>query len=155
MPPTDVVVVMPGILGSTLGQDGHLVWAPSAGSVLRATGTFGAAVKPVQPPTQIARAHPRERAGPNDAVPDLQLVPLGTRYRGAAGGLAQLVDGAPYGLGAVRVDLTGGAGSVRSLPRLLHDYACPEQGRGLVKTTEVTLPELDTVMVVDAMAFPA
>ena len=30
--PTDLVVVLPGILGSTLRRDGRLVWAPSAGS---------------------------------------------------------------------------------------------------------------------------
>lgn len=31
----DMVVVLPGIMGSTLAKDGSLVWAPSAGAVLR------------------------------------------------------------------------------------------------------------------------
>jgi hypothetical protein len=38
----DLVVVLPGILGSTLAKDGKLVWAPSAGSVLQAIGLLGA-----------------------------------------------------------------------------------------------------------------
>ena len=51
--PTDLVVVLPGILGSTLRQDGHLVWAPSAGSALRAIATFGGSVKRLELPAGI------------------------------------------------------------------------------------------------------
>src|SRR5260370_42640858 len=75
MPPTDVVVVLPGILGSPLGQDGHLVWARSAGSVLRAIGTFGAAVKQLQLPTEIGDEHPGDGVEPIDVMPDLHVLP--------------------------------------------------------------------------------
>ena len=59
MQPTDLVVVLPGILGSTLRQDGHLVWAPSAGSALRAITTFGASVKRLELPERDRRRSPR------------------------------------------------------------------------------------------------
>ena len=45
MPPSDaiqdLVVVLPGIMGSTLAKNGKPVWSPSAGSVLTAIRTFG------------------------------------------------------------------------------------------------------------------
>ena len=41
----DFVVVLPGIMGSTLSRDGVLVWAPSAGAALRAVRTFGGSLK--------------------------------------------------------------------------------------------------------------
>ena len=82
-----------------------------------------------------------------------KLITLGTPYRGAARALDQLVNGAPYGLGPFQVDLTGFARSMPSLHQLLPEYACLEQGGDLAKTTEVTLPELRTAMVADAMAF--
>ena len=259
MPPTDIVVVLPGILGSTLRQDDHLVWAPSAGSVLRAIGTFGASVKRLQLPVGIGDEHPGDGVEPAGVMPDLHVLPgvwtpvkgydrllaklrslgyqvpgtdpeappgnllpvaydwrlscryngqrlsrvigpvlerwraqggtyadaqvvfvchsmgglvarwyiekcggaevtrklitLGTPYRGAARALDQLVNGAPYGLGPFRVDLTGFARSMPSLHQLLPEYACIEQGGDLAKITEVTLPELRAGMVADAMAF--
>ena len=252
-------MVLPGILGSTLRQNGNLVWAPSAGSVLRAIGTFGTSVKRLQLPTGIGDEHPGNGVEPVGVMPDLHVLPgvwtpvkgydqllarlrslgyqepaagpgappgnllsvaydwrlscryngrrlanviepvlerwraqggqyadaqvifvchsmgglvarwyiekcggaevtrklitLGTPYRGAARALAQLVNGAQYGLGPFRVDLTGFARSMPSLHQLLPEYACLEQGGDLAKTTEVTLPELDTAMVADAMAF--
>lgn len=79
MPPTDVVIVLPGIMGSQLRQDGHLVWGPS--------------------------------------------------------------------------DLTGFARSLPSLHQLLPEYACIEHHGDLAKTTEVTVPELDTAMTAEAMRF--
>ena len=56
--PTDLVVVLPGILGSTLRQDGHLVWAPSAGSALRAIATFGASLQRLNYPPGSATSTP-------------------------------------------------------------------------------------------------
>lgn len=75
MPPTDVVVVLPGILGSTLRQDGHLVWAPSAGSALRAIATFGASVKRLQLPAGIGDEHPDDGVEPAGLMPDLHVLP--------------------------------------------------------------------------------
>jgi hypothetical protein len=40
-----------------------------------------------------------------------------------------------------------------SLHQLMPEYACLQHGGDLVKTTSVTLPELDTAMVADAMRF--
>jgi triacylglycerol esterase/lipase EstA (alpha/beta hydrolase family) len=73
--PTDLVVVLPGILGSTLRQDGRLVWAPSAGSALRAIGTFGASVRRLELPAGIGDDHPGDGVEPAGLMPDLHVLP--------------------------------------------------------------------------------
>ncbi len=73
--PTDLVVVLPGILGSTLRQDGRLVWAPSAGSALRAIGTFGASVRRLELPAGIGDDHPEDGVDPAGLMPDLHVLP--------------------------------------------------------------------------------
>lgn len=75
MPPTDLVVVLPGILGSTLRQDGHLVWAPSAGAALRAIATFGASIQRLQLPEGIGDEHPRDGVEPTGVMLDLHVLP--------------------------------------------------------------------------------
>jgi pimeloyl-ACP methyl ester carboxylesterase len=75
MMPTDPVVVLPGILGSTLSRDGHLVWAPSAGSALRAIGTFGGSIKRLQLPEGIGDDHPWDGVEPVALMPDLHVLP--------------------------------------------------------------------------------
>ena len=82
-----------------------------------------------------------------------KLITLGTPYRGAARALDQLVNGAPQGLGPLRIDLTGFARSMPSLHQLLPEYACLSHHGDLVKTTAITLPGLGTGMVSDAMDF--
>ena len=82
-----------------------------------------------------------------------KLITLGTPYRGAARALGQLVNGAHPGLGPFRLDLTRFARSMPSLHQLLPEYACIQHGDDLAKTTGITLPELDTAMVADAMRF--
>ena len=254
----DLVVVLPGILGSTLRRDGRLVWAPSAGSALRAIGTFGASVRRLELPAGIGDDHPHDGVEPAGLMPDLHVLPgiwtpvkgydrllarlrsarlprtrprrrrpatcsrspmtggcragttasgsatiiepalqrwraqggpyadaqvvfvchsmgglvarwyiekcggaeitrklitLGTPYRGAARALDQLVNGAHPGLGPFRLDLTRFARSMPSVHQLMPEYACIQQGGDLAKTTDVTLPELDTAMVADAMRF--
>jgi hypothetical protein len=255
--PTDLVVVLPGILGSTLRQDGHLIWAPSAGSALRAIATFGASLRRIELPAGIGDQHPCDGVEPAALMPDLHVLPgiwtavkgydkllarlrrlgyrepgpgvpagnllpvaydwrlscrynarrlaaiiepalqrwrdqggpyadaqvvfvchsmggliarwyiekcggaqiarklitLGAPYRGAARALGQLVNGAHPGLGPLRVDLTGFARSMPSLHQLLPEYACLQHGGDLARTTGITLPELDTAMVADAMRF--
>jgi pimeloyl-ACP methyl ester carboxylesterase len=255
--PTDLVVVLPGILGSTLRQDGHPVWAPSAGSALRAIATFGASVRRLELPAGIGDEHPYDGVEPVDLMPDLHVLPgiwtavkgydvmltrlrslgyrepgpgrlaenliplaydwrlscrynarrlgmiiepalqrwrdqggpyadaqvmfvchsmggliarwyiekcggaeitrklitLGTPYRGAARALEQLVNGAHRGLGPFRLDLTRFGRSMPSLHQLMPEYACLQQDDDLVKTTDITLPELDPAMVADAMRF--
>jgi pimeloyl-ACP methyl ester carboxylesterase len=255
--PTDLVVVLPGILGSTLRQDGHLVWAPSAGSALRAIATFGASLRRLELPAGIGDQDPCDGVQPAGLMPDLHVLPgiwtavkgydklmarlrrlgyrepapgapvgnllpvpydwrlscrynaqrlgtiiepalqrwrdqggpyaaaqvvfvchsmggliarwyiekcggtqitrklitLGTPYRGAARALDQLVNGAHPGLGPFRIDLTRFARTMPSLHQLLPEYACIQHGNDLAKTTGITLPELDTAMVTDAMRF--
>lgn len=51
---TDLVIVLPGIMGSTLKKDNTLVWAPSAGAVL----TLGRSLTTLQLPAGIRDAHP-------------------------------------------------------------------------------------------------
>ena len=256
---TDLVVVLPGILGSTLRQDGHLVWAPSAGSALRAIATFGASVKRLKLPEGIGDDHPGDGVEPVSLMPDLHILPgiwtavkgydtltarlrsldyreplpdpgappgnlllvpydwrlscryngqrlarliepalerwraqggpyadaqvvfvchsmggliarwyieqcggaeitsklitLGTPYRGAARAVGQLVNGAHQGLGPFQIDLTSFARSMPSLHQLMPEYACINHSNDLFRTTDVTLPELSTAMVADAMRF--
>ena len=44
-PMGDVVVLLPGILGSVLQRDGKDVWAPTPGAVGRALWTLGRSVR--------------------------------------------------------------------------------------------------------------
>ena len=73
--PTDLVVVLPGILGSTLRRDGRLVWAPSAGSALRAIATFGASLRRLELPAGIGDEHPCDGVEPAGLMPDLHVLP--------------------------------------------------------------------------------
>jgi pimeloyl-ACP methyl ester carboxylesterase len=72
---TDLVVVVPGILGSTLRRDGRLVWAPSAGAALRAIATFGASIQHLQLPDGIGDEHPRDGVESAGVMPDLHVLP--------------------------------------------------------------------------------
>lgn len=72
----DMVVVLPGIMGSTLAKkDGSLVWAPSAGAVLRAIRTFGGCIKDLRLPDGIGDGHPGDGVEPVDLMPDLHFLP--------------------------------------------------------------------------------
>src|ERR1017187_2433903 len=75
MIPTDLVVILPGIMGSQLRQDGHLVWGPSAGVALRAIATFGRSVRRLQLPDGIGDDHPCDGVEPAGIMPDLHLMP--------------------------------------------------------------------------------
>jgi pimeloyl-ACP methyl ester carboxylesterase len=256
----DVVVVLPGIMGSTLSKNGKLVWAPSAGAVLKAISTFSRSIREMTLPQGIGDCHPGDGVEPVALMPDLHLLPgiwsvnigygalldflrkrfrlikpspvdperipnllpvaydwrlsnryngkrmksivepalerwraqggpfaeakltfichsmgglvacwfiekeggaaitrklvtLGTPYRGALNALDQLVNGVRKGIGPLKLDLSSFARSLPSTHQLLPEYACIESPRGLVKTTETTLPVLETAMVTDAMGF--
>lgn len=83
-----------------------------------------------------------------------KLITLGTPYRGAASTVEQLVNGVRKGLGRFALDLTAFARSLPSLHQLLPEYACLDTGTGpLLRTTQITLPDLTTPMITDAMAF--
>ena len=74
-PVTDMVVVLPGIMGSTLAKDDRLVWAPSAGVVLRAIRTFGHSVRALTLPAGVADDHPADGVEPVALMPDLHVLP--------------------------------------------------------------------------------
>lgn len=82
-----------------------------------------------------------------------KLITLGTPYRGAAKSLVQLVNGMPRKLGRLGPDLTPVIHSFPSVYQLLPEYACITRGQDLLRTTETTLPDLDTAMLTDAISF--
>lgn len=82
-----------------------------------------------------------------------KVITLGTPHRGALNALDSLVNGVTKGFGPFKLDLTKLSRSLPSLYQLLPEYACIESTDGLRKTTEVTLPELDSSLVADAMRF--
>ncbi len=55
-PFTDVIVVLPGIMGSTLKLDDDIVWGPSGGALLRAVRTFGHSLKDLTVPQGTGNA---------------------------------------------------------------------------------------------------
>lgn len=81
------------------------------------------------------------------------LVTLGTPHRGAAKTLDQLVNGVRKGPGPLKLDLTSFARSLPSSYQLLPEYACLDDGSGLLKTTELELPPLEPARVQDGMRF--
>jgi hypothetical protein len=256
----DLVVVLPGIMGSTLAKNGNLVWTPSAGSVLKAIATFGGSIRELMLPTDVGDESPDDNVDPVALMPDLHILPgiwsahigyeklldwlrtrfhfiepspedqscipnllpvpydwrlsnryngkrlkgivepalerwrsqgepfsdakiifichsmgglvarwyiekeggsaltrklitLGTPYRGALNALDQLVNGVRKGIGPLKIDVTTFARSLPSVHQLLPEYACIESSGGLLKTTEITLPQLKPAMVFDAMKF--
>lgn len=249
---TDLVVVLPGIMGSTLRKNNNLVWAPSAGAALHAVFTLGRSLTALQLPPGIGDAHPDDGVEPVDLMPDLHVIPgiwtpitgydqllrrlhtlqnsgkighvlpvaydwrlsnrynatrlasiihpalerwrsssphradaqlvfvchsmggliarwyiekcdgaaltrklitLGTPYRGAAKAVEQLVNGVRKGIGPLSVNLTHFARSLPSLHQLLPSYACIDAAGSLHRLDETAVPELNTTMTKDALAF--
>jgi len=73
-PFTDVIVVLPGIMGSTLKLDDDIVWGPSGGALLRAVRTFGHSLKDLTVP-QGTGDGPDPRVEAVAVMPDLHVVP--------------------------------------------------------------------------------
>ncbi|NUT49910.1 MAG: hypothetical protein HOV94_21760 [Saccharothrix sp.] len=71
----DLVVVVSGILGSTLTHHGTAVWEPSAGAVLRAIGTLGRSLHRLRLPDGIGDDHPDDGVRPVTLMPDIHIVP--------------------------------------------------------------------------------
>jgi hypothetical protein len=85
-----------------------------------------------------------------------RLFTLGTPHRGALNALEQLVNGIRKGAGPFKLNLTSMARSFPSIHQLLPEYACiesPAAPSGMAKTTEISLPEMKTSAVADAMRF--
>ena len=76
MTSTDLVVVLPGIMGSTLAdRAGRTVWASSAGAALRMIRTLGRNLTALQLPDGIADDHPGDGVKPVALMPDLHAIP--------------------------------------------------------------------------------
>lgn len=83
MPSNDLVVVLPGIMGSTLTLHGKPVWSPSAGAVLRAIGTLGGSIARLRLPNGLGDEHPGDGVEPAALMPDLHVIPgIWTPIRG-------------------------------------------------------------------------
>ena len=79
-PVYDVIVLLPGIMGSTLRQQNKMVWAPTAGAAARALRTFGASIKALTLPDGIGDEAPSdtdEGGGvvPVELFPDIHVIP--------------------------------------------------------------------------------
>jgi len=62
-------------MGSTLRHNGKLVWAPSAGSVMRAIRTFGSSIGDLELPPDVGDADPEDGVEPVGLMPDLHVLP--------------------------------------------------------------------------------
>ncbi|MBK8468718.1 MAG: hypothetical protein IPL45_02695 [Actinomycetales bacterium] len=73
--PTDLVVVLPGITGSTLYRDGRPIWKPSAGAILNALFTLGGSLRSLTLPTGLGDEHPGDGVEARELIDDVHAVP--------------------------------------------------------------------------------
>lgn len=82
----DLVVVIPGILGSRLSRGGREVWGVSAGAAVRALLTFGRSLNELVLPEGIGDRDPEDGVVATGLMNDLQIVPgLWSPVRGYSG----------------------------------------------------------------------
>lgn len=75
-PVTDLVVFLPGIMGTRLADaDGAAIWDLSGGALWRALRTFGKSVKGLRLPADIGDDHPGDGVRPVGVMPDLHAIP--------------------------------------------------------------------------------
>ena len=87
---TDVVVVLPGIMGSTLGlREGDrpasekMIWALDAGAIWRGATGLGPSIKDFALPAGIGDGHPGDGIEPVGLMGDVHVIPgLWTPIRG-------------------------------------------------------------------------
>jgi pimeloyl-ACP methyl ester carboxylesterase len=72
----DVIVVLPGIMGSTLYRNGSPVWEPSGDAVLAGLASLFRSVKTLQLPVGVGDNHPGDGVTAEALMPDVRL-PLG------------------------------------------------------------------------------
>lgn len=75
MSQSDLVVVLPGILGSTLRDPDGMVWEVSGKAVLRAVLTFGRSLQRLKLPEDIGDEHPGDGVEPVALMSDLHVLP--------------------------------------------------------------------------------
>lgn len=75
-PLNDLVVVLPGIMGSTLrDRDGHEVWGTSLGSVVKGVLTRGKAIKRLELPVGIGDDPAPDGVVAGSLMPDIHVIP--------------------------------------------------------------------------------
>jgi hypothetical protein len=131
-PMNDVIVLIPGILGSVLVKDRHEVWGASAQSVVGNLRTFG---RPSSRTLATPHAKPRGEANPHLPLDGRTrgalmlggrdvtrtLITIGTPYQGSINALDTLVNGLFLGRGPLGISVDR---LVRSFP-----YGCGPNGR--------------------------
>src|ERR1700694_4033716 len=71
----DLVVIIPGILGSTLVHDGKEVWGLSKRTLTCAIFTLGRHARRLQLPQGIGDDHPGDGVVPGTLMHDLHVIP--------------------------------------------------------------------------------
>ncbi len=84
-----------------------------------------------------------------------QVITIGTPHRGAATALLSLSNGFNMKFGPVRVPLTEILRSLPSAHQLLPTYRCVDTTEGLKRIGEVAIPDVEEIMLRDALAFHA
>lgn len=74
-PCRDVVVVVPGIMGSALALDGTPVWSLSGAALLSGLRTFGRSITRLRLPADIGDDHPGDGVKPIGLMRDLHVLP--------------------------------------------------------------------------------
>ncbi len=69
----DVLVVLPGIMGSTLHRNGKPVWEPSGGALLGALRSLLGNIRKLQLPAGLGDAHPGDGVVAKALIPDIRL----------------------------------------------------------------------------------
>jgi pimeloyl-ACP methyl ester carboxylesterase len=72
---SDVIVLIPGILGSVLAKDGKEVWGASGSSIARNLTTFGKALNAIALPQGINHGDPKDGVTAPRVLPKLYMVP--------------------------------------------------------------------------------
>jgi len=72
---TDVVIVLPGIMGSTLSRNGEPVWSPTLGGLLQAIRHFAGNIKALKLPEGIGDEHPGDGVQATGLMPDIHALP--------------------------------------------------------------------------------
>lgn len=74
-PMPDVIVLVPGVLGSVLVKDGREVWGASGSSIARNLITFGSALNKLELPQGIGHGDPKDGVTAPRLLPSLYMVP--------------------------------------------------------------------------------
>jgi pimeloyl-ACP methyl ester carboxylesterase len=91
-PMRDVIVLVPGILGSVLAKDGREVWGASAQSIALNLRTFGRAIKDLKLEQGIGHEDPKDGVSAPRILPRLFMIPTFWKADGY-GRLAQRLTG--------------------------------------------------------------